>query len=87
MMSNNMARYVYNRRNRYDGKELLEFISTRPAEQGRDRRPAIKIKPDNSQLRTGGKSLLFTITVQPEDALVLIHKIRYPDIEQLTVTR
>ena len=23
----NMARYVYNRRQRYNGKELLEFIS------------------------------------------------------------
>ena len=32
------------------------------------------------------KALLYAIIVQPEDALVLIHKIQYPDIEQLTVT-
>ena len=61
-------------------------LSLRPAEQGHDRRPAIVIEPDDSRPRTDGKSLLFAITVQPEDALVLIHKIRYPDIEQLTVT-
>ena len=59
-----------NRRDRYDGKELLEFFFIRPAEQGRDRRPAIMIYPDDIWTRTGGKSLLFTITVQPEDALV-----------------
>ena len=61
-------------------------LSLRPAEQGCDRRPTIVIYPDDSRLKTGGKSLLYAITVQPEDALVLIHKIQYPDIEQLTVT-
>ena len=46
----------------------------RPAEQGCDKRPAIVIYPDDSGLKTGRKSLLFAITKQPEDALVLIHK-------------
>ena len=59
-------------------------LSLKPAEQGK--RPAIMIYLDGSRPKTGGKSLLFAIAVQPEDALVLIHKIQYPDIEQLTVT-
>ena len=54
-------------------------LSLRLAEQGRDRRPAIVIYPDDSRLRTDGKSLFFAITVQPEDALVTLHKIRYRD--------
>ena len=32
-------------------------LSLRPAEQGRDRRPAIVIYPDDSRLTTGGKCL------------------------------
>ena len=45
-------------------------ISLRPAEQGRDRRPAIVICPDDGRPKKRGKSLLFAITKQPEDALI-----------------
>ena len=52
-------------------------LSLRPAEQGHDRRLAIVIYPDDSQPKTGGKCRLIAVTVQPEDELVLMNKIRY----------
>ena len=60
-------------------------LSLRPAEQGRDRRLTIVIYPDESRPKTGGKCLLIAITVQPEDALVLMNKTRYLAIHWLTV--
>ena len=56
----------------YDSKELMEYISTTHKPRG-DRRLAIVIHPNDSQPKTGEKSLLFAITEQLEDALIYLH--------------
>ena len=61
-------------------------LSLRPAEQRHNRGPVIVIYHDDSQPKTGEKRLLIAITVQPEDALVLMNKIQYLAIQWLTVT-
>ena len=48
-------------------------LSLRPAEQVCDKRLVIVMYPDDSQAKTGEKCLVFVITVQPEDALVLAY--------------